>query len=499
MIGLQFRFLAGRFHGNSWRHAHNEGIPEWPPSPWRVLRALVSAACAEQLSATDVEPLLEKLRGLPRYQLPLAVDAHTRHYMPDTDDANHKKAKVFDAFVAIAGGTSDPQPVTMAWPVELTTDDRMLLARLCRRVSYIGRAESWAEVAPMDLDGDQWNCWPDEREQRAGATTLLAVAPAEELTAWATAQRAPRKGTHLPHTLWDVLTFDGERYRNEGWSRIPGTRLVRYVFAQPPFQRSVVPSTGTNPSRLPTAARFAIRSAVLPRLHEALAVGERLRIAAMSQSRRVSGDVRPVFSGHGDGASNHQHAMYLSSSDDPTNAERGLIDHLIIAARAGFHEEDVIALQRLRRIWGRNGHDLELILVGVGQCADFGGIELPKSPILAENRVWESITPFVPTRHPKVVRGVDVDSIGDQLRRGCEQLLGAVPVEVSPTRNRAEWARFRRRRLQEGGRRGPDWAVGARLVFEQPVSGPIALGYGAHFGLGLFTAVSNREGRRSEQ
>ena len=44
MIGLEIRFLAGRFHGTDWHHAHNEGVPEWPPSPWRVLRALVSAA-----------------------------------------------------------------------------------------------------------------------------------------------------------------------------------------------------------------------------------------------------------------------------------------------------------------------------------------------------------------------------------------------------------------------------------------------------------------------
>jgi len=37
-----------------------------------------------------------------------------------------------------------------------------------------------------------------------------------------------------------------------------------------------------------------------------------------------------------------------------------------------------------------------------------------------------------------------------------------------------------------GGSRGPDRAFGARLVFEQLVRGPIAVGYGAHFGLGLF-------------
>lgn len=489
MIGLQLRFLAGRFHGNGWHHAHNEGIPEWPPSPWRVLRALVSAAYAEQLSAAGVEPLMEKLRELPRYRLPLAVDAHTRHYMPDTDDANHKKTKVFDSFVAVEGGATDPQPLTMAWPVDVTVQERALLTCLCRRVSYVGRAESWAQVDVIDVDGDDWDCWPDECDRRAEATTLLAPSSAEELAAWGKDQPTPKKGRAVPSTLWDVLTFEGDRYREEGWSTVPGTRMVRYVFAHPPFRRAVVPSSQRRTSVRPTVARFAIRSAVLPGLHEALAVGERLRVSAMSQSKRVAGDAKPVFSGHAGAEGNHRHAMYLSSSDDPINAERGFIDHLVIAAGAGFDDEDIIALQRLRRLWGRSGHDLELVLTGLGQPADFGGIQQPRAPVLAESRTWKSLTPFVPTRHPKVVRGVDVDSIQDQLRRGCEQLLGVAPVEISPAGDRAAWSRFRRRRFNGGGSRGPDLAFGARLVFLQPVRGPIALGYGAHFGLGLFMAV----------
>ena len=489
MIGIQVRFLAGRFHGNGWDHAHNEGIPEWPPSPWRVLRALVSAAYADELSPAEVEPLLEKLRTLPRYRLPRAVDAHTRHYMPDTSDANHKRAKVFDPFVAVEGGAPDPHPLTMAWPVDLTPDERTLLARLCRRVSYVGRAESWTEVTVVDVDDEGWDCWPGESERASGATTLLALSTAEELGLWVEDQTNPRKDSDVPRSLWEVLTFDSERYRDEGWSAVPGTRLVRYVFARAPFRRSVAPSSHEGSVVRPTVARFAIRSAVLPRLYEALAVGERLRASAMSQSRKVSGETRPVFSGHGEGVSNHQHAMYLSSSDDARNAERGFIDHLVISARAGFDEQEIVALQRLRRLWGRGGQDLDLVLVGLGQSADFGGLTLPRAPILAESRVWESLTPFVPTRHPKKVRGLDIETIEDQLRRGCEQLLGVQPAAVTAIGDGAVWSRFRRRRPGGGGNRGPDRAFGARLMFDRPVRGPIALGYGAHFGLGLFVAV----------
>lgn len=490
MIGLRIRFLAGRFHANPWHHAHNEGVPEWPASPWRVLRALVSAAYAEGVSRELVEPLLEKLRELPRYQLPYAVDAHTRHYMPDTDDAGHKKAKVFDAFVAVEGGAQDPQPLLMAWPAVLTTEERVLLARLCRRITYLGRAEAWVEIEVVDVAGDRWDCWPDERSQEAGATTLLALETPAAFEAWANDQPKPERGADVPRDLWSVLTFDSQRYRKEGWNAVPGTRLARYVFARPPFQRASVPAASRRNTRPPTIARFAIRSAVLPKIQEAIALGERLRQSAMSQSNRVrQGSPSEILSGHGGGAKEHRHAMYLATCDGAENRSRGRIDHLVIAARGGFDDHDALALQSIRKLWGHGGHDLHLILVGLGAPSDFGGVEAPRTAALGESRIWESVTPFVPARHPKTVRGIEVDTIPEQISRACEQLVGIRPVSVVPAGDAAEWQRFRRRRFDGGGSRGPNRAFGARLVFERPVRGPIALGYGAHFGLGVFVAV----------
>jgi CRISPR-associated protein Csb2 len=487
VIGLEIRFLTGRFHGTAWNQAHNEGIPEWPPSPWRLLRALVSASYADDVAPSEVQPIIEKLRGLPRYRLPLATDAHVRHYMPDTRDAKHEKTKVFDAFVAIEGGAQEPAPVIVAWAVDLTHDQRATLARLCRRIAYVGRAESWSEVRVVDLEGDRWDCWPDDGGSAGGATNLLALSSAAALSKWLE-QDLSAKGKGVPRTVWDVLTFDSARYRDEGWSGVPGTRLVRYAFKAPPFRRAVVPRPSRERARAPTVARYAIRSSVLPSLREAVALGERLRVAVMSQSKRISGDARPIFSGHELPSLGHRHAMYLPTSDIDSNATRSVVDHFLVAARDGFDDEDIVALQQLRRIWGRGGHDLELILTGLGSAEDFGGTKAPRCAAVARSTVWRSLTPFVPTRHPKIVRGLAVDTIETQVRRACEQLLGVAPVSVEPYGEPAHWLRFRRRRLDGAGRRGPDTAVGARLVFEEPVQGPVALGYGAHFGLGLFVA-----------
>jgi CRISPR-associated protein Csb2 len=485
MIGLQVRFLAGRYHANAWHHAHNEAVPEWPPSPWRVLRALVSAAYAEELAPEVVAPLLEQLRGLPCYCLPRASDAHSRHYMPDTDDGSHSKAKVFDTFVAVEGGAIDPRPLTIAWDVELSEDDRRLLERLARRIPYLGRAESWASLDVVSVAQDtSWDCWPEGARDGASSTNLLAVASQDTLTRWADEQPKPtKKQPPVPRSLWDVVTFSGERYRAEGWSDVPGTRRVRYVFREPPFRRTPSTTARVRTKAPPTVARFAIRSPVLPRMFDAIAIGERLREAAMSQSREVSGDARPVFSGHMSSVSNHQHARYLATNEGPRH---GFIDHLTIAAESGFEPEDIIALQRLRRLWGRGGHDLELILIGLGQPSDFAGDAAPRSRILGRSTVWESVTPYVPTRHPKRVRGVLVDGIEDQVVKECRQVLGVTPSSVVRSGEPATWARFRRRRLKGNGSHGPDLGVGVRIILDRPRSGPLALGYGSHFGLGLF-------------
>lgn len=487
MIGLEVRFLTGRFHGNRWQNAHNEGVAEWPPSPWRLLRALVSAAYDLGVEE-QARPLIERLSAAPpSYQLPAARQAHTRHYMPDVEDAKHKKTKVFDTFIVIDGGTflSAAQTVKVWWPgLSFSAEEKALLQRLTGRVAYVGRAESWAEIYVVSEDGvGNFDCWPDETKA-APSTTLMALEPPETFKSWVQEQTSRES----PRSTWDVLTFDGERFRKQGWSKVPGTKLVRYVFEHPPFETrpAIAREALRSPKALPTLARFAIRSRVLPRMQDAIIVAERMRQGLMSQSERISGNARPVFSGHFDDGTvrQHDHAFILPSADFN---DEGHIDTITVAARMGFCPEDLRALQQTRRLFGRGGHFLDLVLLGVGDAANFGGAERPHSRLLHDSRTWESLTPFVPTRHPKKVRGSDVDDIQSQVCRGCVQLGLPEPVSVEPLTG--EWHKFRRRRRDGKGRRGPDRAYGVRLVFGEKVRGPIALGYGAHFGLGLFVAV----------
>jgi CRISPR-associated protein Csb2 len=45
---------------------------------------------------------------------------------------------------------------------------------------------------------------------------------------------------------------------------------------------------------------------------------------------------------------------------------------------------------------------------------------------------------------------------------------------------------FQSQRFHGQGLRGGRSGTAFRLTFAEPISGPLALGYGAHFGLGLF-------------
>lgn len=497
MLTIAFGFPAGRYHATAWDHHVNEGTVEWPPSPWRIARALVAASYKLWPIAddADVRSLLEPLLAPPSYRVPPAGDGHTRHYMP-TDQAG-KPVKVFDAFVAPAG------ELFVHWPeVELDAAQSRLLDRILEVLTYLGRAESWVEARRTERPA-VLNCTPGAAG--ANSVSLHVPVPPADYAAWrdgflAAQQHTPKKERReLPATWWDVLHVQTERLFREGWSSPPGVQRARYTWTPELVPRSRHSASASNWK--PTMARFECASAVLPRLTDAISVGDRLREALMSRS-----DAHPVFSGKlrdGTLRTGHGHAYFAPSDDDAD----GRIDHLLVHAREGFDDVAVRALQQLRKLWGHGGHDVHVALIALGQPGDFGAVRhnamrLGASALLGPREgacVWESHTPFVPPRHAKLRRGAALERPEDQVRA----LLGMLGVDppVSVERMAAgalslprppkpvEWHRFRIARRKGGGARGICRGFGFRLTFARPVHGPIAVGYGAHQGLGQFVAI----------
>lgn len=110
----------------------------------------------------------------------------------------------------------------------------------------------------------------------------------------------------------------------------------------------------------------------------------------------------------------------------------------------------------------------------------------------------------MPTRHPKVTRagvpkrdekGLQIGSPEHELRRLLRLAGFPEPVAVEPVagtrlgEREVPWREFLRLRENGEGRRAADGrGYGFRVEFPVEVKGPVAVGYGAHFGMGGFEA-----------
>ncbi|HXF65767.1 MAG TPA: type I-U CRISPR-associated protein Csb2 [Burkholderiales bacterium] len=248
--------------------------------------------------------------------------------------------------------------------------------------------------------------------------------------------------------------------------------------------------------RILTTARFALYGKPLPRIEEAVRIGEALRLAAMGAARRQLGPDRipAELSGHALPPTNrHAHAFWL-----PEPNERGEIEHVVIHAPGGFGADAIRVLTALREVTRDEGEPLRLMLEGIGRAALFGQV----SRLAGESDVWRSVTPYLHPWHlkkpqlrsPAALRA----ALLEQLRREWRGRGDALPelIEIDDVRavhfagrelRPVHFHRFRRKR----GLVQPD-ALGRMLGlrFARPVRGPIALGFGCHFGLGLFALAA---------
>ncbi|HRI16140.1 MAG TPA: type I-U CRISPR-associated protein Csb2, partial [Verrucomicrobiota bacterium] len=130
----------------------------------------------------------------------------------------------------------------------------------------------------------------------------------------------------------------------------------------------------------------------------------------------------------------------------------------------------------------------------------------------ATAKTWRSLTPFVSTRHAKTYRDgrPKMDDNGWQEGSAPHDLLrllslnprwqGAkirrnVPERIQPFEfgsRKFRSLQFQTIRHGGNGRRGHDSGAAFVIEFPEPVSGPIAVGYGAHFSLGLFVPIDSR-------
>jgi CRISPR-associated protein Csb2 len=474
MLAFEFIFPAGRYHANPWGRNVNEGEVEWPPSPYRLARALIDIQKRRfpDWEQSRMEHILEAVSGRPFYLLPQATTAHTRTYMSSNEKDVTKKQLIFDSFVALDG----EDPLYMAFANSLEGQALADLKALLEEMNYLGRSESWVRVK---LEGNipsfEWDCLPSD------STGQSSKYEDEKIACLLTRSEYDHLLPGEDLTWFEAICLSTRELLTQGWGNPPALDWVNYSRKRSRLNR-------VSPARAKFQARgeyrlfkYAVHSKVLPMIQETILFAERIRLKLMGIHRKIQGDdpdlVSCKFSGktpEGTPLEGHSHAFFLPLDED----NDGRIDHLLITAREPFDSTELLALDRLRSIWQSSGKpDASLILCSTKKETSF-----------KSSRTWVSATPFVTARHHRKGRGSYPDWLTNEILIECEYhglprpdsvnwiqwtMMGPRPVR---------WMEFARGKKDERQFRGH----GCIIRFNEEVQGPFALGARCHFGLGLF-------------
>lgn len=486
MLAIKLIFTANRYHATQWGRHVNEGVAEWPPSPWRILRGIAASwlRTRPDLPSDRVAPILETLASQrPRFKLPAASTGHTRHYMPYNEGPTPKTTLIIDSFIAVK-----PQdPMFVLWPdLELNQQQQNDLNAILRNMPYLGRAESWIEAELASDCAEEANSLPME----TGAIPEGNWEIVRTLT--------PRSPVKLKDLLAETSSLRSRgRIDPEGaqwWTYVRRTDSLKGFRALSPPARE--PGEGAQ------VVRFALAGKTLPMSFDTLRWGELARVCVMSQyGKKNRGGISPALSGKdasGKPMQGHRHAFYLPTDEDGD----GRLDHLTVWANKGLSAAEFQAVVSVKEILpGRQREPVRLVYQSHGTADDFAAV----SPLFGENKHWRSLTPYVLPRHvkfrgPRDENGLKAmtDSPEEQIAREFSlrwpdgpRLVKAEAQgpqkPVAPMRGGQshgfrpfDFFRHRQRGSNGGG------IFNFKLGFDQPATGPIVLGFSCHYGLGIF-------------
>lgn len=486
MLAIKFTFTANRYHATQWGRHVNEGVLEWPPSPWRILRSIVAVwrRTLPDLEGERVEPILGALASeYPKFHLPPASTAHTRHYMPYNEGMRERTTLVLDSFVAIEPRCS----LFAVWPnVELDTQQRSDLGLILRNMPYLGRAESWvnAELTPEYPE-------PNSYALENGAL------PQDDLEVVRTL--VPNSGIGL-----EKLQVETSKLRGQGRIDPEGAHWFPYLRRHDCFTsfRTKRPRKAARGEGA-TAIRFALFGKVLPMAFDTLRWGDLARKSAMAQyGRNNNGEVSRSLSGKessGTPLKGHRHAFYLPTDEDGD----GRLDHLTVWTPGGLTAAEFQAVLSINALNpGGLREPVQLAYQSHGVAVDFVGV----SPLFGSSRVWRSLTPYVLTRHVKFRGPLDENGRKTMTDGPEEQVAREVSLRWSGNLNLINVVAHNRRdsiapmrKGESGGFRPFDFfthkkgggssgggVFNFKLEFDHPVNGPLALGFACHQGLGIF-------------
>lgn len=484
---VEVGFPLGRYHATPWDAGANSGYVEWPPSPWRVMRALLAVAHARFIDIDDTVTLLGRLGNPSAVESAPVTTGSTRHYMPDikhrTDDRGGTDL-VIDSYASIQRRNGVPD-LRVHWDTDLNDHDLKLLTVLVENLPYLGRSESVCEAVVAEQAAQPDSTWwrigaVGDRVETVELLGAEGVPTRSELEATPTMVRAKLRAAFPP-----------------------GTRLLGYGRDRTSFRRTVQWQRSQTSSEPITAIRLELHGSASVRMRDFLMPTDVAHGAVRKALHALDGDteVAAIIGKDGKGPSrqghDHLHVVPIPGNVGGSRFSGSTpIKALLLWTPRGMSSEAAGRICGIERLWTsdrvtENSFPAQRLLVaGLGQVSDVA------AGVVAEGEgstTWVSATPYFPVRHRK--RRTLHQWIEDDLNKELGYRIATAQVEVAHVEvddSRAtvsDLVHFRRRRLREQ-REDVRQGFAVSVTLSKPVTGPLILGQLSHFGAGLFVPVS---------
>ena len=481
-------FPFGRYHATPWDQGPNSGAVEWPPSPWRLFRALIAVGhsrCPE-LTPTDIDELLIELGNPDAYWSSEAAIASTRHYMPDGKHVSREPGNTDQVVDAFAITRSTPL-VHVHWDKTISNKGRLTFALLADRLPYLGRSESIC-VAKVSVGEHS----PDGAWWRKGV-----VAQSDNTITVVGADSVPKRN-ELEQTTFEI--------RRRGDMYPPGSVLIPYGRETPPCTH--VGTAVAADEKTIRAIQFELVSSVPMRMRNLVLLTDAFHQALRKHLGEVPLDQLEALVGREGGGvrtNQHDHAHILvhpnAIAADMFDAESPATT-LTLWVPGGISQPIASEISRRVGSLGTNRSDLEdrfpeqrLLALGAGALS-----EVMPAHLFRSSARWRAMTPYLPVRHRKNKHASMADFLLEDIGKEAEYrgLPRVISVEVEETRhaarNLSQYRRYRMSQTMAEQRKG----VFCTIEFESaPESSEnlMTLGQLSHFGFGWFAPASGLDNR----
>lgn len=503
-IALRLTFPHRQYHATPWDQGANSGAVEWPPSPWRLHRALISVAYTRHFDVPmeDVLRVVHALTDPPTYWIPESRRGHTRHYMPEsTQKTGENSTKLtLDAYV-----TLDPRAeLVIGWPdAQLDVADRELLGKLVASLPYLGRAESIVEAHVSEALPESGlghaAVW---RPNPQGLQRLMCSEPGVAAAQLEIGPAQMRKSRRLLPEGCRWVSYEEEVSPVRAPRREPSTgphvEVIRWRFVSP------APFRGVNAILATDRLRMIMMSVTRQALDR-----EDTSELELTHPDPVPDRDAQLLSGHlSELTGQHRHAHWLWTE------EKGHVEDLLLWVPGGLTQGTASRLARLAGYTGlssRANSDGRAyvpagFVAGSLNLVGWGGREVLDDLLTATHtsvvggRKWVSATP-----HLLVRRGKKNQSLADLATEDVTSELafrfGAEAPRVVTVRvtDRQPAPRLYRRqrwteRLSSTAERGSihnRFPVWIEVEFAEHVEGPLILGGLSHFGFGRLVPTAS--------